>query len=263
MPAAAKTEAERAGGIRKRLDRSVPAHAVRIRVSGVRVGHPPTREVEHEMREGHERPPFGRPDDFLVEQLHETHTACTCPGQHAEGRLRGGHHEPGRQTVTRDIGHTHGEDVFRVRKIVEVASDGGRGREVHGDPDTRAREVRGGKEAPLEVACDGELALEGLLLGLLRDARAEMRGHRVEARDESRELILTLEDDAVREVAFLDLGESRREPPRGAGDPIDEEAGEEGGSREDDERSRSRARPWRRGRRGSSRGARTPRQPPS
>ena len=57
----------------------------------------------------------------------------------------------------------------------------------------------------------------------------------VEALDEGRELVVPLENRAVREVALLDLGEPDRETSRRARDPIDENAGEERGPREDDD----------------------------
>ena len=58
----------------------------------------------------------------------------------------------------------------------------------------------------------------------------------VEAPDERGELVVPLEGHAVREVALLDLAESDREPARGARDAGDEEGGQEGREKEDDER---------------------------
>ena len=73
----------------------------------------------------------------------------------------------------------------------------------------------GGRRRRWRSRATDELVLERLLLGLLRDARAESRAAIVvEAPDEGRELVVPLEDDAVREVALLDLAriptESRR-----------------------------------------------------
>ena len=166
------------------------------------------RQVEPDVGERDEGAPFRRPAHLVVEVRQEDRRVGPAAREGREAREGGGHDDPGRETVTGDVGDDDRQASLPLaEEVVEVAADRGGGAEVGRELDAGEGEVGRGEEPALEVARHRELPPERLGLGAGRHARLEVPGHLVEAVHEPRELVAPAELLADARSSPSDLGE--------------------------------------------------------